>query len=547
VNPNAGWGLASFLLGYPASGDLQVPTAPSLQFMYIAGYVQDDWRLTERLTLNVGFRYDLETPYTERYNRISYFDPGATSSATKFVPGAVGGLAFPGVNGASRYRQDVNWLRPGPRIGAAYKATNSLVFRAAYGIIYPPSLAQGYNAPVFGYQPWLGDTPFVSSADGGLTPSTSLSNPFPNGLNKPPGSAVGSNALLGQSITTQLKSLPAPYTQQYNFGLQQQIRSWLLDVGYVGAHGVHQLVNVPFDQLLPSQYALGTALNQQVANPFLGLVSIGPLANAMLSRGQLLKPYPQFADIQNGDENVGSWLYNSLQVKGERRFADGIGILASFTWSKEVGDTTGSHYYAANSVQDEYNLAAERSLEAFNVPRRLTVAYLWELPFGKGRRFLNSTTGVVDRLATGWQFNGITTLQDGFPTAVTNASNVVGFGAGSRPNNNGTSALLPSSQRTPSSWFNTSVFSLPPQYTFGNVGPTSPDLRGQGVNNWNVSLVKRTPIRERANLEFRAEFYNFFNHPLWGNPGGAVGSPTFGVVSSKTGNRIGQLALKLTY
>ena len=107
--------------------------------------------------------------------------------------------------------------------------------------------------------------------------------------------------------------------------------------------------------------------------------------------------------------------------------------------------------------------------------------------------------------------------------------------------------MLPSDQRTPSRWFNTSVFSLPPQYSFGNVGPTSPDLRGQGINNWNVSLVKRTPIRERANLEFRAEFYNFFNHPLWGNPGGSVGSPTFGVVSSKTGNRVGQLALKLTY
>ena len=119
---------------YPASGDLQVPTAPSLQLMYVAGYVQDDWRVTERLTLNIGFRYDLETPYTERYNRISYFDPGATSAATKLVPTAVGGLAFPGVNGLSRYRQDMNWVRPGSTIGAAYKATNSLVLRAAYGI-----------------------------------------------------------------------------------------------------------------------------------------------------------------------------------------------------------------------------------------------------------------------------------------------------------------------------------------------------------------------------------------------------------------------------
>ena len=181
----------------------------------------------------------------------------------------------------------------------------------------------------------------------------------------------------------------------------------------MGAHGVHQLVNVPMNQLLPSQYALGSALNQQVANPFLGLVSIGSFANSTLSRGQLLKPYPQFTDIQNGDQNVGSWLYNSLQVKGERRFANGIGILASFTWSKEVGDTTGSHYYAANSVQNQYNLAAERSLEVFNIPRRLTVAYLWELPFGKGHRFVRSTPSVINSLVTGWQVNGITTFQDG--------------------------------------------------------------------------------------------------------------------------------------
>jgi hypothetical protein len=547
VNANAGWGLASFLLGYPASGDVQVPSAPAFQFFYVAGYVQDDWRVTDRLTLNVGFRYDVETPYTERYNRISYFDLGASSAATKLVPTALGGLAFTGVNGASRYRQNINSVRPGPRVGLAYKITNSLVARAAYGIIYPPSLALGYNAPVFGYQPWLADTPFVSSTDGGLTPSTSLSNPFPNGLNKAPGSTLGSSALLGQSITTALKDQPVPYIQQYNLGFQQQIRSWLLDVGYVGAHGVHQVLNVPMDQLLPSQYSLGSALNQQVPNPFLGLVSIGSFANATLSQGQLLKPFPQFTDVQNADQNVGSWSYNSLQVKGERRFANGIGLLTSFTWSKEIGNTTGSRYYAGNSVQNQYNLAAERALETFNIPRRLTVAFLYELPFGKGRRFLNSMPSGVNRLVTGWQVNGITTLQDGFPIVINGSSNVVGFGAGSRPNNNGTSALLPSSDRTPSRWFNTSVFSLAPQYTFGNVGPVSPDLRGQGMNNWNVSLSKRTPIREGMSLEFRAEFYDFFNHPLWASPGGTVGSPTFGVVSSKTGNRIGQLALKLTY
>jgi hypothetical protein len=277
------------------------------------------------------------------------------------------------------------------------------------------------------------------------------------------------------------------------------------------------------------------------------MVSIGSYANATLSQGQLLEPFPQFSSITNQDTNIGYFEYNSLQVKAERRFKNGLGILSSFVWAKEIGNAASLYYNTSNGVQNEYDLRPERTLNPYNIPRRLTVDWLWELPFGKGRRFLNNVPSGVNRVVTGWQANGILVLQDGFPTVISNSSNVVGFGAGSRPNNNGKSARLPSSQRTPSKWFDTSVFSLPSAFTFGTQGPTSSDLRGQGVNNWNVSLAKRTPIRENVYLDFQAEFDNFFNHPLWGGPGATVNTATFGVVSSKTGNRIGQLSLKLTF
>jgi hypothetical protein len=545
---NSGYGLASFLLGIPTGGDIIKPNADSIQLYYIAGYIQDDWRVTNRLTLNLGFRYDVETPYTERYNRMSYFDPTAKSAATNYVSTALGGLAFPGVNGNSRYRQNLAVWRPGPRLGLAYKMPGSMVLRAAYGILYQPSLdINGYGASPFGDAPWLATTSFVSSTNGGLSPSGSLSNPFPSGFLAAPGSSLGASALLGTGISDQLKNLPVTYIQQYNAGFQKQIRSWMVDVGYVGSHGVHVAMQVPMDQLLPSQYALGSALNTQVANPFLGMVSIGSYANATLSRGQLLEPFPQFAGITNQDENIGFFEYNSLQVKAERRFANGFGILASYVWSKEIGNAASLYYNTSDTVQNEYDLRAERTLNPYNIPRRLTVDWLWELPLGKGYRFLNNVPSSVNRVVTGWQVNGIMVLQDGLPLVIANSSNVVGFGAGSRPNNNGQSARLPSSQRTPSRWFNTSVFSLPPAYTFGTQGPTSSDLRGQGQNGWNVSLAKRTPIREGVNLEFRAEFYNFFNHPLWSSPGSTVNTTTFGVVSSKSGNRTGQLALKLIF
>ncbi len=546
ANALEGWSMASFLLGTPASGTNRIPASVAVQFFYTSGYLQDDWRVNQRLTLNLGLRYDLETPFTERFNRTTTFDLTVRNSATPRLASAVGGLQFMGKDIASRYRNPVDRNNWGPRVGLAYKFRESLVLRAAYGIFYQPSLVNGYGQLVFGAAGYEGETPFVATIDGGLTPYRFLRNPFPDGFNQPVGNALGADTLIGQSVTSQLRDIVIPYSQQYNVGLQYQIRSFLLDVGYVGSHGVKQAIDLQLNQLRPEQYSAGAALNSQVPNPFRGLVDRGPFAAATLSRGQLERPFPHFTGVQNNYTTQGSMSYNSLQAKLERRFANGIAFLTNYTWSKNIGNV-GERYWRGAGVANVYNLRAERGLSPIDVPHVLVISYLWELPVGRGKPYLNSIPRAADLLLGGWQVNGITSFQSGLPLQITNPANQIGFGAGSRPLNNGQSAKLPKSQRTTDRWFDTSVFSQPAPFTFGNISRYSPDLRGRGTNNWTVSFFKNTLITERVNLQFRAEFFNFLNHPMWNDPGTTVDTPNFGRVVAKSGNREGQLGLKVIF
>jgi hypothetical protein len=546
TSPTAGWSLASFLLGTPSGGTDTIPASVAIQWFYGAGYIQDDWRVSNRLTLNLGLRYDVETPFTERYNRTTTFSLTGQSAATSADPKAQGGLVFMGKDIDSRYRNPIDTNNFAPRIGMAYKITDSLVWRAAYGIFYPPTGVYGYGAPSYGANGFEGDTSMLVSSDGGLTPTNYLSNPFPGGFVQPSGNQLGLLTQIGQSISTQLRNVVSPYSQQYNAGLEYQFKSFLFGASYVGSHGVHQVINVPLDQLSPQYYQMGNALNKQVTNPFYGLITSGPLATKTISAGQLLRPFPQFQDVQNQYQTSGNMNYNSLQLKVEHRFSRDFSLLANYTWSKNIGDV-GERYWASSGVQNQYDLRAERALSPFDTPINFTVAWLWELPFGKGKTIGHSLPAIPSALASGWQITGSYGYLSGTPLAISNPVNQLGFGAGSRPNNNGQSAVLPSSQQSPSKWFDTSVFSVPAAYTFGNVSHYSPDLRGAHTNNWNVSFFKDTSIGEKAVVEIRGEFYDFFNHPIWASPGTTVNTPTFGVVSQKSGNRTGQLGLKVIF
>jgi hypothetical protein len=392
--------------------------------------------------------------------------------------------------------------------------------------------------------------------DGGITPQDHLSNPFPNGLIQLLGPSVGTNALIGQGVTAYIRGVHTGYTQQWNFDVQQQITNGLaIDLAYAGSHGVGLPQTIQIDQI-PDQYlSLGTALNQQVPNPFYGLVSIGTLAQPTVARGQLLRPYPQFNGLAIGSANSGNSIYHSMQLKVTKRFSDSL-IAVAYTVSKGIGDTEAvvgwlEQSGTPNSFQNANNRRLDRSLNAFDNPQRLVVAYTTSLPFGKGKKFWNNAK-FANPLIAGWEVNGIYTAESGTPLFLTTATNLTNsFGGNSRPNNNGQTAQLSGDAHARlGQWFNTSVFSQPPAYSFGNTSRTLPDVRDHGTNNFDVGLVKNNRfLRDgRMNLQFRSEFFNLFNRVRFADPGLAFGNPQFGVITSQVNSpRKIQLSLKLLY
>jgi len=544
--------VASFLLGLPASGTMGQSLYLSLQRKYVAGFVHDNWKVTRTFTLNLGFRYEVEVPPTERYNNQVYFDFHALAPLVTQA-----GLTNPGAlrptDSKQRYPMNTYWHEFGPRFGFAWQVAPKMVLRGGYGIFWLPGgieITQGSTSNPTAYI----STALVSSLDNGVTPFARLSNPFPQGLIAP-GNAQGLNSLIGQSVSGFNLGQHAGYTQQWNFDVQRQFSdSFAADVAYAGSHSIGLPGTIQINQIPDSLLSLGTALTQQVPNPFYGLVTVGTLAQPTVSRGQLLRPYPQFGNVALGATNVGNSIYHSMQVKLTKRFSSSL-IAVAYTLSKGIGDTEAvTGYLEQNGVpgfQDSNNRRLDRSLNAFDSTHRLVVAYTAELPFGTGKRWLNSRAK-INYAFSGWEVNGIYTLESGTPLFLSTATNLTNsFGGGSRPNNNGTSALLSGDRESRlNKWFDTSVFSQPAAFTFGNTGRALPDVRNDGTNNLDLGLAKNNRfLRDgRMNLQFRAEFFNLFNHPRFGNPGLSFGTPQFGVITNQVNSpRLIQGALKLIY
>jgi hypothetical protein len=561
INPYApagtGYGFASFMLGLGASGSAVQSALTAGQQIYQGYFATDTLQLTRKLTLNFGVRWELPGPWTERYDRETVLLPDAESplAGPTGLPlkGKLGVVNSP--DRPSRYNQDYHKNLFAPRLGFAYRLTNTTVVRGGYGIFYLPNditFASGpYGSPVNNTT-----TTWVPTLDGELTPAAPLSNPFPNGIIQPPGHNPSfQNLLLGQSVSALLTKDPYPYTQQWNFDVQRQFsEGTAVEVGYAGSKGVHLPGSTQQLDQLPDQYlSLGSKLQQQVPNPFYGLIASGTLSSPTVPYGQLLRPYPQY----NGFSVIGTAsrnsIYHSLQVKGEKRFSEGGAFLVAYTYAKFISDTDTLTTWlegAVAGVQNYHNISAERAVVSQDVPHRLVASYVLDLPVGKGKRFLTGATGLPGKLVSGWGVNGVVTLQSGFPLGMTTASNLTNsFGGGSRPNSNGQSALLGgSAQSRLNQWFNTADFNQPAAFSFGNVGRNLSDVRSHGINNWDVSLFKTTRVTERIGLQFRAEFFNFFNRVQFGLPGTALGNAQFGVVSSQSNNpRLIQFGLRLSY
>jgi len=561
-NPNAasttaGNSIASLLLGV-GSGSMGIQLKDvATQSHYYAAFVQDDWRVTRKLTLNLGLRYDLDFPRTERFNRLEVFDPSVASplAAPTGIAGLRGGMVFMGVGGNGRRQYDPQWHNFNPRFGFAYAVNAKTVVRGGFGIFYAPTL-RGAGATV-GSTGFGNTTNYVGSPDG-LTPAVYFSNPFPGGLNYPVGSSQGLLTGLGSSFETPIVGdNQVPYTENWNFDVQRQLPgNVLVGVAYVGSHGVHLNMagenNKNIDQLTPDVIALGTKLQQSVANPFYKIITTGPEAAANVPLAYLVSPFPQFTEVDAMFPGGGYSEYHAVQVKVEKRFSHGLSTLLSFTGQKSIDDFSilSNVGNSTGGIQNIYNGRGERSVSSNDRSRRLVISGTYQLPIGRGKSFCKNWNRGVDAVIGGWQVNGISTYQTGFPISVTAQNTCTNCGVNTlRPNNNGQSAELsgPISQRL-NRYFNTSVFSQPAAFTFGSAPRTLPDVRAPSGQGIDFSLFKLFRPVERLTAEFRAEAFNLLNQVVFGMPNTALNSNQFGVISSQAnGPRAIQFGLKLLF
>lgn len=529
ANTLSGDEFASFLLGTPQSGSVPINEAFAFQSRYYALFLQDDWRVNDRLTINLGARWDYESPNTERYNRQNRgFDISALSPLQ--VPGRTlhGGLLF--TSSSNRYPFERDYNNYQPRLGLAYKLSRTTVFRAGYGLTYLPTFDIGYN------NGFSVSTGFISSTNGGLTPANYLSNPFPGGILQPAGSSLGLATLLGQGFTYADPNRVIPFVHQFSAQIQQQL-PWqmLLGVGYAGSRTRELQVAKGINEIPAGDLALANGLLNPVPNPFYNLLPGSNINTPQVPLQQLLRPFPQYLGITQANSPYGYSSYDSLQVNLDKRFSHGLNFIVSYTYSKALEATS----YL--NPQDSFDNPA-RTLSNFDAPHRFSVAGGYALPFfNTGRGWKNAVLG-------GWQVNAITYIQSGLPVAgPTNAGGGPSMSTNYVPNTGGAvstgiSPLLPNTT-TLGQQFNTCTVTLtgarqncatPTQpaawriqspYELTTQSLWLPGVRSRRPPQVNMSLFKTFNLTEAVHLQFRAEGFNLTNTPWFDVPNTAINSP----------------------
>ena len=548
-----GSSLATMLLGYPTSGQMTLTSGFDQFIRYYGGFVQDDFRVTAKLTLNIGMRFEYESGVQEEHNKlVTVFNPTAPNPLQ--VPNfpVSGVIGYAGVNGDPTQSGNPLSVKPGPRFGVAYSVDSKTVLRGGYGIFWAPA--------AFVLQPTLGytqSTTIIASTNNNFTPAATLANPYPNGLVQPTGNTLGPLTGIGTALSLlDPKAQSGGYVQQYSFEVQRQtVNKFVITLGFLGSHSLHLIqTGQNVDQLNPSYFPLGSALNQSVPNPFYNNGGAGSLANPTVARSQLLLPFPQYTNVTMQNSGTASARYYSTYIRAERRFDHGWTLLASYTFSRSVDDLFGISLAGTNQIaspagpQNAYNLTAEYGLSTQDVPNRFTTAITYELPFGKGKPLLHNSR-ILDLVAGGWVINAIALIQTGYPLVITQQNNNSSIGATyQRPNATGISPVTSGSidQRI-NGWLNPAAFSQAPQYTFGNISRDI-NARGPGLYNWDISVFKTFSIRERLKAQFRAEALNATNTVYFGEPNTTFGNAAFGVITAQNNNpRMLQLGLRFTF
>ncbi len=601
---SGGDSMASFLMGQltqncasnGCGSNYEIQFQPATQNYQYAMFAQDNWRVTPKLTLNLGLRYDVSLPRTDRFNhqdwfnpnaanplnggKISYTDPLTGQSVTRAL---LGGEVFATPNQRTNYVTD--WSDIQPRFGFAYQFAPKMVVRGGYGIYYGQSRSGASGVVPWGSAGFDQYTNVVTTYNSDrATPYLHLSNPFPSGLIQPAGSSLGLLNDVGFGANGVLRIAAAnrtPQEQSWTFGIERQLpANIVVSANYIGKKGTH----LPFagssyigDVLGPwvEAYAGNTpqmaALNNNVANPFLNIITNpnSNLAAPTIPGYQLEVPYPQFTSVFTDDQMIANSTYHGLQLTAEKHFSGSLEFLVNYTWSKSIDDSSVSDDNVTwtgsfSSLQDPNKPWLERSLSTFDIPSVLKFSYSYDLPFGRSKTFLGNMPRVLDAFVGGWRTNGIWQISSGRPLTLTftggSAQAIPTYGS-QRPNINGklrrnyghdwVDQFFADPNTVPD------ILQAPAPFTLGNTPRAIADVRSPLMFTTDLSLIKQfllSSVHEGIRMELRLEAQNVFNHPLFsmGGPGSSttsVGDPGFGALTSMSpiGPRQMQLGLKVSF
>ncbi len=574
--------ITALLLGNPASGRLAIAPQPAIQNKYYAVFAQDDWKVNERLTLNLGLRWEAELPNTERFNRLLNFDPKANfpinqiavtfpdatglGVQTLALRGTVNPVGQGGVTNRENYDRDFNNF--GPRAGFAFKLNDKTVIRAGGAVLYAPMGGGGFNTVTSAMA--VAETPFIASLNNGISPvaGTNLSNPFPSGIVQPATILLGALTGFGQaSIPVRQRNIRQPFIGQWNLNVQRELPGKInVEVAYAGSAGVGLLSGATdINQLSPEALALASKVvngvplgNLTVTNPFLTLpVDQRPAATSILGRStvtvaQLLRPYPQFGNVVSYSQNESHSSYHSMQLTVARRVTNGLTFSAAYSFSKLLDDLTSmslnNQTIQIQHYQDYHNRRADKALSNFDVRHRFIGDVAWQLPIGAGHRFLSQ--GVAGKIIGGFSVNTIVQAQSGLPLSIsaTNAS-LQGLAFNSLRPNISSDYLVSGVSKADwiKQYFNPTAFAQPVPYTFGNASRSLPNLRSPGYLTANFSLQRDFKFTEHAKLQFRAEAFNLLNRANFQAPGTTLGGANFGVITTTEDPRQFQVAVRLYF
>lgn len=567
-----GDGMASFLIGVgrmgspqPNAGNMpyEVPNNVATQNHQFGTFFQDNFHVSPKLTLNLGVRYEVSLPRTERFNRMNWLDPNLTYSLT--APGlpdlpVKGGEVF--ASSGNRYNYDTFHKAIQPRFGFAYEAPHQTVLRGGYGIYFSQPRSGAAGTGPWGYQGYDQQTQWIPSLNNQtILPGTRLSDPFPGtGPKLPVGNSLGSLNDVGFGALGPIPSVSrdVPYEQAWSFGVQKGLPGKIVaEVNYVGKKGTHlYLGGFRENNLLPASAIkgltpdqIGDLANTPVANPFLGYITdpLSQLSGDEVPEYQLLLPYPQFTSFSGDSPPIASSIYHAAQFRVEKAFSNGFQFLVTYTVSKSLDDASatddsiswlgGGLNGNTISVQDPNNLKAERSVSTFDIPQVLQFSYVYSLPVGRGKHFGGNMNKVLDGFIGGWQLNGIWRFAGGRPIILgLDSTNPIPT-YGQRPNLSGALKVNHSDKFSMIQQYfaNPDAVTVPDAFTFGTAPRTVSNIRQPGAKNANMSLFKEFSMakyREGMRMEFRFEAFNVFNHANFAGPDSVVDGGSFGQITS---------------